>query len=154
MTLHFAYGSNMSRPLMRRRCPDAVGCGPAVLDGFRVIINADGFATVVASAGARVPGLVWRISARDRAALNAYEGIDVGLYRAAWLPVRTGGGVRRALVYVARSRRPGRPKPGYHALVMAAAREAGLPDDHLARLARLASGGTAAARARDIGDFG
>ena len=31
MTLHFAYGSNMSRALMGARCPDATALGVATL---------------------------------------------------------------------------------------------------------------------------
>ena len=46
MTLHFAYGSNMSRALMRRRCPGARGLGPARLEGWRYIITRDGYASL------------------------------------------------------------------------------------------------------------
>jgi hypothetical protein len=35
VTLHFAYGSNMSRALMVPRCPSAVELGTAVLAGYR-----------------------------------------------------------------------------------------------------------------------
>lgn len=153
MTVHFAYGSNMSRALMRRRCPAARELGPAVLDGFRLRVNDDGYATVVPSAGGRVQGVLWRISPRDRAALNAYERIDIGLYRAVPMAVRVGAVRRRALVYVARSRRVGRPRPGYLALVLAAAREAGLPARYVQALARLAPGGLTGSRPREIGEI-
>jgi hypothetical protein len=39
-----------------------------------------------------------------------------------------------ALVYLARPGRPGRPKPGYIELVVAAAREWDLPQDYIASL--------------------
>ena len=89
--LHFAYGSNMDRRLMRRRCPGARLIGGAVLRDYRFIITKDGYASVAAARGALVHGLLWRLTPRDLAALNAYENIDAGLYRAASL---TGAGGR------------------------------------------------------------
>ncbi len=135
--LHFAYGSNMDCGLMRRRCPGARLVGGAVLPNHRFIITKDGYASVVAARGAQVHGLLWRLTPRDLAALNAYENIDAGLYRAASLAVRAGGRAVRALVYLGRSGVPGRPRLGYMELVAAAAREAGLPADYVASLERI-----------------
>jgi gamma-glutamylcyclotransferase (GGCT)/AIG2-like uncharacterized protein YtfP len=137
MMLHFAYGSNMDRGLMERRCPGARPVGAAVLRDHRFIITKDGYASVVAARGALVHGLLWRVTPRDLAALNAYENLDAGLYRATALPVRTGGRAVRALVYVGRSGVPGRPRLGYMELVAAAARDAGLPADYVVRLERI-----------------
>jgi hypothetical protein len=132
--LHFAYGSNMDRRLMWRRCPGAWSLGGAVLRDYRFIITKDGYASVVAARGAVVHGLLWRLTPRDLAALNAYENIDAGLYRAASLAVQAGGRAVGALVYLGRSGVPGRPRLGYMELVVAAAREAGLPADYVASL--------------------
>jgi gamma-glutamylcyclotransferase (GGCT)/AIG2-like uncharacterized protein YtfP len=135
--LHFAYGSNMDRRLMRRRCAGARLVGGAVLRDHRFIITTDGYASVAAARGALVHGLLWRLTPRDLAALNAYENIDAGLYRAASLPVQVGGRAVRALVYVGRSGVPGRPRLGYMELVAAAARDAGLPAGYVATLERI-----------------
>src|SRR5262249_22736325 len=135
--LHFAYASNMDRAAMRRRCPGARLVGSAVLRDYQFIITKDGYASVAAARGREVHGLLWRLTPRDLAALNAYENIDGGLYRAAILTVLAGGGVVRALVYVGRSGVPGRPRPGYMQLVAAAARDAGLPRDYVADLERI-----------------
>ena len=135
--LHFAYASNMHQGLMRNRCPDARLIGGAVLRDHRLLITRDGYASVVPSRGAAVHGLVWRLSPRDLAALNAYENIDAGLFRAVHLAVRTDRCAVRALVYVGRSGVPGRPRAGYMEIVAAAARAAGLPADYVARLERL-----------------
>ncbi|MFL9824563.1 gamma-glutamylcyclotransferase family protein [Rhodoplanes sp. SY1] len=153
MTLCFAYGSNISRALMRRRCPTAREIGVGVLDGHAVIVNDDGYATVVPAAGGRVEGVLWRLGPRDRAALNAYERTDIGLYRAVTLPVRLARRRVPALVYVARSRRAGKPRPGYMALVVGAAREVGLSAAHVAALARMAPAGLSGARGREIGEI-
>jgi gamma-glutamylcyclotransferase (GGCT)/AIG2-like uncharacterized protein YtfP len=136
MTLHFAYGSNMSRALMRPRCPSAREVGVATLDGFRFIVTADGYASVVRAPGGCVHGLVWRLAPGDRVALDAYEAVAQGLYRAVTLPVRIGARRAAALVYVGRSRAPGLPRAGYLEIVLAAARELGLPAAHVDALSR------------------
>jgi hypothetical protein len=142
MALHFAYGSNMSRTLMRARCPDAVALGPARLEGWRYIVNGDGYGTVVRISGGRVHGVLWRLSVRDIAAVNAYENLHAGLFRARLLPVRHGGRIARAIVYLGRNTARGRPRPGYqNRIVVPAARDWNLPERYIAELARWVSGG-------------
>ena len=150
MSLYFAYGSNMCRAAMRRRCPSAHEIGPAVLDGHRFVITADGYASVLPTRGEVVHGLLWRLDPRTLAALNAYESLDSGLYRAVTLPVRSGGRRAAALVYVARSRTAGAPRPGYLEDVVAAARDLDLPPDYVETLARWA--GPRIRRVRETGE--
>ncbi|MGD9921933.1 MAG: gamma-glutamylcyclotransferase [Pseudorhodoplanes sp.] len=138
--LYFAYGSNMSRGPMRQRCPTASETGLAVLLDHRFAIMANGYATVVPEAGADVHGILWRIGPRDLAALDAYENVAGGLYRKAMLPLRKGTTIVQALVYLGNDKREGRPRPGYMALVIEAARGCGLPDDYIAGLARWSPG--------------
>jgi hypothetical protein len=151
--LHFAYGSNMSRALMRPRCPHAHEVGAAVLDDHRVMIFADGYATVVPAPGERVHGILWRLTTRDLAALNVYERIDAGLFHAATMAVRCGTRRVAALVYVGRSRTPGRPRPGYLDLVVAAAGDVGLPASYVRKLERLAPSGWRASRVPEMGEL-
>jgi len=146
MMLYFAYGSNMSRALMRPRCPSAQEIGVAELLGYRFAITADGYASVARAAGASVHGLVWRLLPRDLAALNAYESLASGLYRIETLPVRLGARRVPALVYIGRSRAPGAPRPGYLELVLAAAEELALPMGYRKNLARLLPSGLRASR--------
>jgi gamma-glutamylcyclotransferase (GGCT)/AIG2-like uncharacterized protein YtfP len=136
MTLYFAYGSNMHRALMRARCPGAVALGPAVLRHWRFLVTVDGYASIAPERGACVHGVVWRLCPRDLAALNLYEGVDLGLYRRARVGVQMELGTCAALVYRARSDRPGRPRPGYLPVVIAAARDWGLPPAYVAALRR------------------
>ena len=153
MTLYFAYGSNMSRALMRRHCPAAKELGTAMLDGHRFVITADGYASIVAAAGETVHGVLWRLAPRDLAALNAYESLDSGLYHRVRLPVRTEGRCVSALVYVTRARAEGRPKAGYLDLVLAAAREQDLPDEYVRSLARWSPTRWRGARAAETGEL-
>jgi hypothetical protein len=134
--LHFAYGSNMDRAVMRKHAPGAVALGAARLEGYRFIITADGYASVVPHARFCVHGLLWRLTARDRVTLDLWENIAAGLYRAEMLPVFAAGKRRRALVYVARARPRGVARPGYMEIVVAAARECELPAHYVASLQR------------------
>jgi gamma-glutamylcyclotransferase (GGCT)/AIG2-like uncharacterized protein YtfP len=152
MTLYFAYGSNMSRALMRPRCPTARELGVAELAGHRFVITTDGYASILRAPGASVHGVLWRLGPRDLAALNAYESLASGLYRIETLPVRLGARRLAALVYVGRSRAPGLPRPGYLERVLAAAEELALPAAYRKSIARLLPSGLRASRAPDAGE--
>jgi cation transport regulator ChaC len=154
LTLHFAYGSNMSRPLMQARCRDAQALGIASLAGWRFVINPDGFGSIALQSGGRVHGVLWRLTTRDLAAINAYEGIDAGLYLRRMLPVRHGSRQTRALVYIARRGGEGTPRPGYVATVVEAARYWRLPEAHVRSLLRWSPSGWCGVRARDTGEVG
>jgi gamma-glutamylcyclotransferase (GGCT)/AIG2-like uncharacterized protein YtfP len=154
MTLHFAYGANMERAGMARRCPGAAALGPAMLEGFRFFVTRDGYASVMRAPGERVHGVLWRLTARDLAALNAFESLESGLYRRVMLPVRTGEKRARALVYVGRSPGEGRARPGYLDLVIAAARDWSLPRAYIESLERLAPGAWRGARAVETREMG
>jgi cation transport regulator ChaC len=136
MTLYFAYGSNLSRAGMQRRCPDAHAAGTAVLDNYRFIVGIDGWGSVVPSPGHRVHGVLWRISPRDRAALHAYELLDKGLYAVRTLPVRRGARRVAAMTYVLRRQTPGRPKPGYVEMIAACARGWKFPERYVRSVER------------------
>ena len=132
--LHFAYGSNMYRALMRKHAPAAVPLGVARLADYRFIITADGYASVAPAKARSVYGVMWRLTPRDRVTLDAWENIAGGLYRAEILPVHEKGRLHPALVYIARQRPRGEPKAGYMEIVVKAAREWKMPADYIASL--------------------
>lgn len=152
--LHFAYGSNMSRPLMQRRCPEAREVGTGVLPGWRFVIAVDGYASIVPRPGELVYGVLWRLSPRDVAAVNAYESLDSGLYVRRMLPVRCDCRHVLALVYVARRQGRGRPRPGYMAVVEDAARDWRMPEDYVQELGRWAPSGQSGVRRKETGEVG
>lgn len=134
--LHFAYGANMDREVMRRHAPGAIAVGVAALADHRFAISADGYASVLPGRAAMVHGVLWRLTPRDHAGLDAWENVAAGLYRPEIRVVRQASRCRPALLYVARSARLGRPKPGYLELVIAAAQAWDLPPSYIARLQR------------------
>jgi AIG2-like family len=151
--LHFAYASNMDRALMRKHAPGAVALGTARLEGYRFLITADGYASVAPHARGCVHGMLWRLSARDRVTLDIWENIAAGRYRPAMLPVIAAGKRRRALVYVARARPRGAPRPGYMEIVVRAARLCQLPADYVTSLQRWLPKQPQAAGNRKLGEF-
>ena len=152
--LHFAYGSNMHRAVMRKHAPEAVPVGVACLRDYRFIITKDGHASVAPQPRGCVHGILWRLSPRDRITLDRWENIAAGLYRSEMLPVFAAGKRRRALVYVARARPRGVPRSGYMEIVMAAARECGLPSDYVTSLRRWLPKQPLPAGHRSPGEFG
>jgi len=112
MTLHFAYGSNMSRAVMRKHASFAKPIGIATLANYRFLITTDGYASV---------------TPRDLITLAAWENTAGGLYRTEMVPVRHAGRQNPALVYLARPCPLGRAKSGYMELLIAAALEWRLP---------------------------
>jgi cation transport regulator ChaC len=152
--LHFAYGSNMSRQLMRARCPHAQALGVASLAGWRFVINCEGFGSIAPLPGGRVQGVLWRLSMRDLAAINAYESISSGLYLRRHLAVRLGTRRASALVYITRRGGEGRPRPAYIHTVVQAAREWKLPERYVRSLARWSPSAWRGVRAKDTGEVG
>jgi len=144
----------MSRPLMAVRCRSALALGTATLAGWRFVINPEGFGSIAPQPGGRVHGIIWRLTARDLAAINAYESVDSGLYLRRRLAVQCGERRATALVYIASRQGEGTPRPGYISVVVEAARDWNLPESYIRSLARWSPSGWRGARARDTGEVG
>lgn len=151
--LHFAYGANMSRAVMRKYAPGAQALGVAELAGYRFVITADGYASVEPARRATVHGVLWQITPRDRVMLDAWENVSLGLYRATALTVRHANRLTPALVYFARPAGQGRPRPGYIELVVDAARQWDLPDVYINELVSFTSQRPSGVDDRKIGEF-
>jgi hypothetical protein len=152
--LHFAYGSNMHRAVMRRHAPSAKPVGVAELADHRFLITADGYASAEPMRGKTVHGVLWRITPRDRVTLDSWENIAGKMYRAEIRPVRHAGRLHQALVYFARPSREGRPKAGYMELVVVAARQWKFPDAYIASLRHWLPAQSLGAGTRRIEEFG
>jgi AIG2-like family len=156
MTRYFAYGANMSRAAMRRRCPEACVLGIARLDGYKFYVGRAGWGSVKPARGGAVHGVLWKLTPRDLAALHAFELLHKGLYEVRPLPVRQearqGGQLVPALTYLLRRREPGQPKPGYVEMIAAAAREWQLPEPYIRSVERWSVSRFTGAREIDVGE--
>lgn len=78
--LYFAYGSNLNILQMQGRCPNATPLGSAYFTGWKLVFR--GVADIVpASSECLLPVGIWNITEKCLSALDAYEGVDCGLYR-------------------------------------------------------------------------
>ena len=136
--LYFAYGSNMSTPRLRRRVPSARPLGAARVDGWKLVFDkrsVDGSGKCTLSRGAGVVhGALFEIDARDRSALDQAEGPG---YLSREVEAALNGAVLSSFSYVAKEdwlERALRPYTWYLDLVVAGAREHGLPEAYVGRI--------------------
>jgi gamma-glutamylcyclotransferase (GGCT)/AIG2-like uncharacterized protein YtfP len=138
MPLYFAYGANMDLAGMARRCPLSRPLGRARLARHRLLVMAEGYASVAPHPRENVHGVLWDLALRDVRALDQFEDVSRGLYKKLHLPVlREPSGSARALVYVGHWTRSGAPAPDYLEGVVAAARHWALPAAYVAFLESL-----------------
>jgi len=112
------------------------------LDGYRLSFELPvgpgerGVANVVAEDGARVCGVLYRISVEDAARLDRTEGVHGGLYQRIPVVVSTAAAGRiDAFTYQSQYVTPGRkPSARYLGLLLDGAREHGLPEEYVSVL--------------------
>lgn len=142
--LNFSYGSNLLSARMRERVPSARVVGSAVLRGHVLRwhkAGQDGSAKcdIVHSAdvGACVHGVVYEIDIAEKPGLDRAEGLGAG-YDEKQVCVSTAAGALDVWVYHAtRIDAALAPFCWYRALVVAGAREHGLPADVVAQMERV-----------------
>ena len=72
MKYYLAYGSNLNKRQMKRRCPDAVPIGTVTVKDYELVFRY--VATIEPKPGAEVQCAIWRISKADELNLDRYEG--------------------------------------------------------------------------------
>jgi gamma-glutamylcyclotransferase (GGCT)/AIG2-like uncharacterized protein YtfP len=103
MELYFAYGSNLNMEQMKKRCPDSLPFGRAILYNHQLVFKANprgrGVADVVPVKGKRVHGAVYEVSKEDLKKLDRFEGTPT-VYKRQKIQVETSKGVVNAWVYL------------------------------------------------------
>lgn len=103
MKFYLAYGSNLNKRQMARRCPDAEPFGTCLIPNYALTFRGNfrglGVANIEPSKGSLVQAGLWKISAADEESLDIYEGYP-HLYTKKELDVICDGQVVRAMVYV------------------------------------------------------
>ena len=131
---YFSYGSNMASAGMAERCAAPAILGVATIPGYRFRIAKRGYATMVPDPGSVVYGLLWSLTDADLTALDQYEGVPAGDYIRTTIEVPFRGDELVAQVYLATDPAPGRPRRGYLATIIQAARDLGLPPEYIGDL--------------------
>jgi gamma-glutamylcyclotransferase len=139
---YFAYGSNMLTARLRERVPSATAIGTGQLEGYVLRWDKrsrrDGSGKCDADATGRqgdvVWGVVFELDQEDKPALDQAEGLGAG-YMEKMVHVLTEAGPVTAVTYCATDKDARlRPYHWYKALVIAGAREHGLPASYRSRL--------------------
>jgi gamma-glutamylcyclotransferase len=138
----FAYGSNMLTRRLRERTPSATPVAVGRLDGHtlrwhkRGRMDGSGKCDAMASGDASdcIHGVVFELDAAEKAALDRAEGLGRGYDEKTVEIVAAGARVPATLYYATDVDASLRPYDWYKALVVAGARERGLPADYIAAL--------------------
>lgn len=141
VTWYFAYGANMHDSAFReRRRMRPQEWRPGRVKGYRLRFNLEGRpkgraapANVEAHPGSEVWGVLYRITRRDLAWLDATEGVPGKRYRHLWIEAEDIDGNRLAAVtYIAKGgENDGRPSLRYLTLLREGARAHQLPEHWL-----------------------
>ena len=140
MTLYAAYGSNMDPEQMVLRAPHSPQRGTGWMVGWRLTFGGEdlgwegALATLVEEAGAQVFVSLYDLTEADEAALDEWEGSDLGLYTKIRIRVATLEGDVTAWIYVLDAYEGGLPSARYLGIMADAAETAGAPDDYVADL--------------------
>jgi cation transport regulator ChaC len=137
---YFGYGSNMSRAIfVERRGMKPMASHPGRLDGHGLRFNLPvgpgerGVANLEIEPGARIWGVLYRLSVEDCKRLDRSEGVHVGLYQR--IPVEVTSEIHgRVTAFTYRSSfvDTGRkPSARYMDLLLDGAREQGLPEEYV-----------------------
>lgn len=133
---YFAYGSNMDEEQMTERCPTAERVDVAMLSDHALVFNRrgsyrpGGVASVAASPGDRVYGVLWRISSSDLEGLDETE--DPDAYERRTDTIRGLDGTSwRGYVYEAIPEGTFEPDGEYLDLLVEAAQKASLPGPYI-----------------------
>lgn len=102
MKLYIAFGSNLCKSQMRKRCPTARPLGKFMLTNARLIFR--GVADLEYAEGAKTPCGLYAIYKADEDRLDGYEGVDSGVYfKSETVKLKWEGEQREALVYLMNS---------------------------------------------------
>lgn len=140
MTLYAAYGSNMDPAQMALRAPHSPARSAGWLSGWRLTFGGEdigwegALATVVEEWGSRVFVMLYDVPESDEAALDQWEGSDLGLYRKIRVRIDTLDGDTVAWLYVLDDYEGGLPGARYLGIMADAAEAAGAPADYVASL--------------------
>ncbi len=149
MIRYFAYGSNMLSRRLQRRTASAQPLGPALLSGYRLVFTKPGSRcgsgkcgiVIDQAATACVHGVLFTLDHRELELLDRFEGVGYG-YQRGEVTVRPDDDSPSltAMTYLPTRLDPDvLPFDWYRDLVIAGAREHGLPASYIADLSAVAA---------------
>jgi gamma-glutamylcyclotransferase (GGCT)/AIG2-like uncharacterized protein YtfP len=125
---------------MLQRAPHSPHLGTGWLRGWRLTFGGEeigwegAVATLAEDSSASVFVSLYDLTKQDESALDEWEGVTTDLYRKIRVRVETMTGTQSCYVYVLNSFEGGIPSQRYLEIMVAAAIEAGAPDDYIAEI--------------------
>jgi gamma-glutamylcyclotransferase len=130
---YFAYGSNLSRQQMLKRCAQAKILQSAVLPNYKLVFSGwsrewrGGLATIQSSHGDRVAGGIYEISEMDMSRLDKFEGYPAEYTRNKITVYPDTGPALEAVMYIRpRQLEASKPSAEYLAVIRQGYQEWGL----------------------------
>ncbi len=115
--LYAAYGSNLNKSQMVRRCPNASEAGTAVIKGYRLMFKGSktgAYLTIEKEKGCEVPVGLWEVTDQDIKNLDRYEGYPTFYYKKTFVAECSDGKRHRIFAYIMDERRPLGIPGGYY----------------------------------------
>jgi len=126
--LYLAYGSNMNKTQMAKRCPGAKVLGKTYLENWALTLPH--YANIERSEGKKTPAVVWEITSKNEKALDRYEGYPYA-YDKLNMIVNVDGKRMSAMAYVMTAEYKNyaeKPYSGYLAQILQGYRDAGFTE--------------------------
>lgn len=126
--LYIAYGSNMDKTQMEKRCPGAIVIGKTYLENWELTLPH--YANIERSEGKKTPALIWEITKGNENSLDRYEGYPT-CYDKIDIIVNVNGKVVSAMAYVMTyeyQKRYIKPRSGYKEQIFRGYRDAGFDE--------------------------
>lgn len=111
--IYFAYGSNMNRAQMAKRCPGAEPIAISAICNFEFYINSRGVAGVKPAVGKTCNGVLWQLKKEHWSTLDIYEGVRHGYYSKIQCKSMVSGEVVQSSLYISNDLGSGLPRQGY-----------------------------------------
>lgn len=140
MALYAAYGSNLDPSRMAERAPHSPVAGTGWLQGWRLTFGGEdvgwdgALSTIVEDPAGQVFVVLYDMHPLDEAALDAWEGTSLGLWRKIRVRAQTLDGDQLAWAYVLDAYEGGLPSAHYLGVIADAAEAGGAPHDYVTTL--------------------
>ena len=108
--IYFAYGSNMNRAQMAKRCPGAEPIAISAICNFEFYINSRGVAGVKPAVGKTCNGVLWQLKKEHWSTLDIYEGVRHGYYSKIQCKSMVSGEVVQSSLYISNDLGSGLPE--------------------------------------------
>ncbi len=141
MRLYFAYGSNLNKGQMKRRCPSSEFAGIARLDGYKLAFTRystkrkGGVASIEKSEGDCVWGALYKVADEDIESLDKHEGVPYSYLRNDEIQVASPDGKPvQVFTYLANKTAYFTPHKDYLQQIIRGASQAELPAEYIEEL--------------------